>query len=175
VKYGRGPRRCVGGSNCAQTRRSRQRIISISLPWGVAVSAHGSPKLLNPAPSFSMRSMMRKRSRVERARRSSLQTTKVSPASSLVEPRARARAAWRPRHLLGVDAVDTGFLDQRLLRRERLPVCRNAGITNNHHRSPSIRALWPGPAVASNGHRSRRCRPTLGTPPSTCLLESEPE
>jgi hypothetical protein len=54
--------------------------VSISLPAGVVVSAQASPRLRNVAPALPIASSVFKRSRVERASRSSLDTTSVSPS-----------------------------------------------------------------------------------------------
>jgi hypothetical protein len=54
--------------------------VSISRPCAVVVSAHGSPRDLKPAPALPIRSRRLRRSRVERARRSSRVTISTSPS-----------------------------------------------------------------------------------------------
>ena len=74
--------------------------VSIKRPCGVVVSAHASPSERNPAPAFAIVSRMFKRSRMDRASRSSRVTSRVSPS-----PRARKARANSRRSVLAPLAV----------------------------------------------------------------------
>jgi hypothetical protein len=67
----------------------------------VVVSAHASAKERNPAPAFATASTMLRRSRVDRASRSSRVTSRVSPAAMAFSARAsslRSEGCSRQRH-----------------------------------------------------------------------------
>jgi hypothetical protein len=73
------------------------RTVSINLPCGVAVSAHGSLRDRKPAPRSETLASTFKRSLVLLASRSSLATIRMSPLSSAARTRARAaRSVFAP-------------------------------------------------------------------------------
>jgi hypothetical protein len=71
--------------------------VTISLPCALVVSHQGSPNDLKLAPASAIAARVLSKSRVERARRSSLQTTSVSPGASAAMALARLLSLipWR--------------------------------------------------------------------------------
>ena len=71
--------------------------VSINLPCAVVVSAHASANERKPAPAFAIASMMLRRSRVDRASRSSRVTSSVSPSAIVFKARVSSlRSAFAP-------------------------------------------------------------------------------
>lgn len=70
------------------------RTVSISRPCAVAVSAHASPRDRKPAPRSAMNARVLRRSRVDRARRSSLVTHQHVARVEIVQNAAQACPVW---------------------------------------------------------------------------------
>ena len=102
--------------------------VSINRPCGVVVSAHASPSERNPAPAFAIVSRMFKRSRVDRASRSSRVTSRVSPSRRARKARANSR-----RSVLAPLAV-SGKIFSRLRRRATPHLSVNALTVRAHPR-----------------------------------------
>src|SRR3954464_2960477 len=106
-------------------------------PAGEVVSAQGSPSERRPAPASLSCSAISRRSRVERARRSSRATTTTSPSHVVGQAGELGPVALRARDLLFIDPLAPGLLQGRALHREVLVVGRDAGIANEHGRGPA--------------------------------------
>jgi hypothetical protein len=80
----------------ARRRQLRASTVIINLPWGVVVSAHASPSDLHPASALPIWSTTCRRSSVDRASRSSLEITTVSPGTSRLISFSSSRRCFTP-------------------------------------------------------------------------------
>jgi hypothetical protein len=121
------------GANQIALELGPPRTVSISRPCGVLVSAHESPSDRKPAFLSVMAAMVFRRSRVDRASRLSLVTSRTSPTSSVAIKSAELRAVrlGAARHFA---EHSSGARRPELvhLRVDALTVGRDARVAVNH-------------------------------------------